>query len=422
LIAAFLFATLPAIKGSHWMPGPRLSMQSAIGEGSRWRHVMLATEAGLSILLLCGAALIAQNLWTLLSAPTGFNPKDLLVMKLKLSSRPENSIDPKAGLTFQEYVDRISAIPGVSSAAITNGPPLHPTRIGNAELLEVRNGNGRLKSIMAINHSISRDYFRTLQIPLLAGRTFRADDAGPHVAVAIVNEEFAHRFGLGAEIVGKHIDEPGKPITIVGMVGNVRARGLQIDYYPEVYLSSLQLSWANAYLIVRSAITPTTLIRQVRTAVESVNPDQAIFGASTMERFVSDSLAQPRFDTLLTGVFAFLSVVMAVAGVHSVVTYLISQQTGEIALRLALGANWPAILRNVLGKTAIWIAAGLAVGLGCSLAAENAIRALAGVAVKGNFWIYVSSVLIFLFATMIAAYVPLRKANSIDIVAALRHD
>src|SRR5262249_34932406 len=120
--------------------------------------------------------------------------------------------------------------------------------------------SGRLKSVMTDNHLISPDYFRTLRIPVLAGRSFRADDAAGRPRVAIVNEEFARSFGMGAEIVGKQIFEPGEPMTIVGMVGNVRTRGLRTAAMPEVYLSSMQFAWANVYLMVRSATAPGPLM------------------------------------------------------------------------------------------------------------------------------------------------------------------
>jgi putative ABC transport system permease protein len=268
VIAALVFAILPAVKGSRWTPGPSLSARTISGEGNRWRNAMIATEVALSVFLLCGAGLVAQNLWTLISAPMGFDPNRVLVFRLKEPPPQQNAMVSQA--LFREYLEKIAAVPGVDSAATATGPPLRPSVSGPVELVGVTERNGRLKSIIGDNHLVSPDYFRTLRIPLLAGRMFRDDDRTEPWRVAIVNEEFARRFGLGRDVVGKQTFEPVHPLTIVGMVGNVRTRGLQAAPFPEVYLSSLRFSWTNQYLIVRSAIPPALLVKLVKAAIQSL--------------------------------------------------------------------------------------------------------------------------------------------------------
>jgi predicted permease len=422
LVSAIIFATLPAVKGSRWMPGPSLTARIAIGEGNRWRHAMIALEGALSVFLLCGAGLVAQNLWTLISTPMGFDANHLLAMRLKLPGTHNDSVDHKAGLAFQEYLDRIAAIPGVESAATATGPPLRPARIGNAELVGVTDTNGQLKTIWSNNHLVSPDYFRTMRIPLLAGRTFRRGDTGRTITVAIVNEEFARRFGLGADIVGKQIDEGPKdpPITIVGMVGNVRTRGLETAADPEVYISSLQLDWGNVYLVVRSPLPPAQLLKQVKAAIGSANPEQAVYGVLTMDDLIADAVTEPRFDVFLIGVFALLAVAMAAAGMYSVISCLVSQRTSEIAIRMALGASRDAIVRTVLGTTLFWVVAGLACGLGLGLAARSTVRSLSSSEVQGSPWMYALVVLFFFAVTMVAAWPPMRRASRLDPSVALR--
>lgn len=422
--SAIIFATIPALKGSRWEPGPGLTSRLTTGEGNRWRHVLIAIEAALSVFLLCGAGLVAQNLWTLLSAPMGFDPAHVLALRLKLVARHEDSIDKQAGAMFQQYVDRIEAIPGVQSAATITGPPLRPARGGNAELLGVTDQTGALKSIMSWNHLVSADYFHTLHIPLLAGRTLRRDDAGRRATVAVVNEEFARRFGLGPDVVGKQLDEgPGEPpITIVGMVGNVRTRGLETDPFPELYLSHLQLAWGNTYLVVRSPLPPGQLLKQVKAAIQSANSEQPVFGVETMDQLISDAVAEPRFEVFLIGAFALLAVAMAVAGMYSVISCLVSQRTSEIAIRMALGATRGSIVRVIVGGTTAWVLLGLACGLVLSLAARNTIRLLATVAVAGSPWMYPALVLFFFTVTIAAAFVPMRRASRLDPAAALRSE
>jgi putative ABC transport system permease protein len=342
-------------------------------------------------------------------------------MRLKLpTSKNNDAIDPKAGLAFQEYLEKIEAIPGVESAATVTGPPLRPQRIGNAELVGAKEPNGENKIVWSVNHLVSPDYFRTLRIPLLAGRMLRKDDAGPRVRVAVVNEELARRFGYGRDIVGKQFDEPGAPITIVGMVGNVRARGLQADPYPETYLSSLQLDWVNVYLLIRSALPPAQLVKQVKTVIQSSNSDQAVFGVMTMDELIQDAVTEPRFHVFLIGAFALLAVAMAAAGMYSVISCLVSQRTSEIALRIALGASQGAILRTILGTTAAWVAVGLAGGIGLGLASRNTIRTLSSASVHPSPWMYVAAAIFFFAVTMAATYVPMRRATHLDPSAALR--
>ena len=422
LISALGFAIIPALKGSQLTLGPALNARASGGEGNRWRNAMIAIEAALSVFLLCGAGLIAQNLWTLISTPMGIDPNNVLAMRLKLpSSKPQNSVDPAAGRAFQEYLEKIEALPGVESAATVTGPPLRNARTGNAELVGFTDAAGRLKTIWSDNHLISPDYFRTLRIPLLAGRAFQKSDSGSHVRVAIVNQEFARRFGLGADIVGKQLDDgPEEPITIVGMVGNVRTRGLQIAPLPEVYISSLQLDWVNVYLVIRSAIPQAQLVNMVKAAIQSSNSDQAVFGVMTMDDLITDSVTEPRFETFLIGAFSLLAAAMAAAGMYSVISCLVSQRTSEIAIRMALGASRGAIVRTILGTTAAWVIAGLAVGLGLGLTTRSTVRSLSSAAVEGSAWMYVSVVLFFLATTLLAAYLPVRRGSRLDPAVALR--
>jgi putative ABC transport system permease protein len=377
---------------------------------------MIAIEAALSVFLLCGASLVAQNLWRLVSAPMGFDPEHVLAMRVQLPDGKPDLPDPKAGIVLQAYVEKVEAIPGVDAAATVTGPPLRPARGGGPiRLLEMSD-----PGTIAWVHQISPDYFRTLGIPLVAGRTFRLSDAGRKITVGIVNQEFARHFGLGPNVIGKHIADWEEPITIVGMVGTVRARPLDSRPFPEVYFSSLQFSWPNAYLVVRSALPPGQLPKQVKAAIASVNPDQAIFGVQTMNELVADSVSQPRFDVFLIGAFALLAVAMAAAGMFSVISFLVSQRTSEIAIRTALGAGRGSVIKTVLGTTSLWVVVGLAGGLGLGLAASKAIQSLTNAESGGSPAMYAAVVVLFLTVTLLAAYLPARRATRLDPAMALR--
>lgn len=300
------------------------------------------------------------------------------------------------------------------------GPPLRPSISGPTELVGVTDSDGKLKSVIGDNHLISPDYFRTLRIPLLAGRAFRDDDGMGPWKVAIVNEEFARRFGLGRDVLGKQIFDPTQPLTIVGLVGNVRTRGLRTAPFPEVYLPSLRFSWTNQYLVARSTMPPEQLVKQVKAAVRSSNSEQVIYGVMTMEELIADSVTEPRFHAFLVSAFALVAVAIAAAGMYSVISCLVAQRTSEIAIRMALGAGRGAITRTVLGTTMAWITAGLTVGLGLGLAARHTVRALSSAAVEGSPGMYATVLLFFFLVTLMAAYMPVRRASRLDPSAALR--
>jgi ABC-type antimicrobial peptide transport system permease subunit len=190
--------------------------------------------------------------------------------------------------------------------------------------------------------------------------------------------------------------------------------------YPEIYLSFRQISWVNVHLVVRSMIPPAQLVKLVRAAIGSSNPEQAVFGVLPMQEFIANSLAEPRFQVLLIGAFALLAVAMAVAGMYSVISFLVSQRTSEIAIRMALGATRAAIIKTVLAATSLWVVAGLAGGLGLGLAASTTIRSLTETEAAGSPAMYAAVVLFFLAVTLVAAYLPARRASRLDPAVALR--
>jgi putative ABC transport system permease protein len=418
MISAMVFAIIPALKGSRWTPGPSLSAHFTAGGGNRWRNAMIAVEAALSVFLLCGAGLVTQNLLNLIFAPLGFNPEHVLAMRLQLPFGKLEQPDPRAGKVLQSYVDKIEAIPGVEAAATITGPPLRPAR-----------GGGPIRMIGLANalqfswsHQASPDYFHALGIPLLAGRAFRLSDAGPRLTAAIVNEEFARNFGLGPDVVGKQLDLSNPPVTIVGLVGSVRASPLETKPAPECYLPSLELSWPNVYLLVRSPLPPGQLLKEVKSAIAAVDPDQAVFGVQTMNEWVGDSVPEPRFDTYLIGVFALLAVAMAGAGMYSVISFLVSQRTSEIAIRMALGAGRGAIVKTVLAATGLWVLTGLAGGLYLGYAAGKTLRSLTDAEALASPATYAVVALFFLVVNLVAVYLPARRATRLDPAAALRSE
>jgi predicted permease len=416
LFSALAFSVLPAVKGSAWSPGASLSARVTIGQGNRWRHAMIALEAALSVFLLCGAALVAQNLLHLVKTPAGFDAQQVLAMQLRIPYRREQALNPTPAMGYREYLERVSSVPGVDSAALVTGLPLRGAAQTGFRLEGVPDATTQQRALL---QGISPDYFRTLRIPLLAGRSFHDDDRASRPAVAIVNREFVRRFGAGIDLVGRTV-HIGQRASIVGVVDDVRMSALSTVPEPQIYVSYLQRYEPNEYLLVRSALPPATLLPRVKEAIRSAYADQAVFNVITMEDVLARSVAEPRFQTWLLGAFALLALAMATSGMYSVVACLVSQRTGEIAIRMALGADWLAIARTILAPTAAWVTVGLAIGAGLGVAASGAVKRLSGSTVAGGPAMYVAAAVFFLAVTMVASYVPLRRASAVDPAEALR--
>ena len=418
--SALIFATVPAVKGSKWNLGAGLTVRMP-GRRNRWGYAMVGLEVALSVFLMCGAGLVGQNLRSLILTPAGFDPSGVLVMQMRLSPQRERAIRPIASIAYQEYLARIAATGGVDAAAIVTGPPTRPSSGAFFALVGNPDSSGPSSQQPAFVHKISSDYFRTLRIPLVAGRTFRDDDILGRPGVVIVNQEFVRRLGISQNPIGRKIG-PGEPFTIVGVVGDVRMRGLETAPFPEVYYSYLQVFDPNIYLVVRSQMPQGQLVSSVKSAIRSSDSDQAIFNVSTMEELFASSLAEPRFQTLLIGAFALLALAMAAGGMYSVIGCLVSQRTSEIAIRIALGASRSAIARTVLGNVSAWIVAGLGVGLGLGLIASAPIRELSNSEVTGSLPMYLMVVVFSLVIPLAAAYAPVRRASSLDPAVALRNE
>jgi putative ABC transport system permease protein len=415
-LSAVAFAIIPAIKGSQWTMRSTLN-SNTIGDGSVWGHVITTIEAALSVFLLCGTTLIALNLWTMISAPEGFNPHDVLIMQVPTATQRQQSIRPIASVAYREYLYKIAAIPEVDAATVATGIPLRPRSGGNVHLVDDPAGSDPQ---IAWFQSVSADYFRTFQIPLLQGRTFRDDDIVGRPHVAIVNEEFLRQHRIATDPIGRQIEDPDGPITIIGIVGNTRTRVTPPSPEPQVYTSYLQFFSGVPYIAVRSVSNKGQLLNRTKEAIRSSYSDQTVFNVSTMDDVLSRSAAEPRFNTLLIATFALVALSMAAIGMYSVISCLLSQRTREIALRLALGARPRDVLKSVFGRTGIWVFAGLMAGIGLAAAATNTIRYLSNTIVASSPVIYAIAFGIFLGVTLLATWLPFRRAVRIDAVIALR--
>ncbi len=275
---------------------------------------------------------------------------------------------------------------------------------------------------------ITPDYFKVLRVPLLAGRFFDQRDNSDAPKVVIINQAFVRKWFRGENPLGKRItqDDPAKPdvhwMTIVGVVGDVRHRGLDFAPAPEYYLPHAQLPYRGMTLAVRSEQDPRSLATAIRRQVQTLDPDLPIANVRTLDQVISDSVAPRRLSVVLLGVFAAIALLLAAVGVYGVMSYLVAQRTHEIGVRMALGAQRGDVLRLVVGHALKLIGIGALIGLALAFASTRALSALLYNVSAFDLTTFVVVTVALSAIALLASYIPAHRAARADPVVALSHN
>ena len=372
-LACGLLPALHVVRGRFIAETARLAGASR----SRTRHVMITAQVALATVLLISAGLLVQGLQHLQNAPRGYNADGVTVMRMRIAGGVAQA---GTGVTYQEYLKEVAAIPGVAHAAMSDAPlpglagPEFAIigRPDDAATLATQRASWRL---------VSGSYFDLLGIPILAGRTFTESDSAGAPAVTIINEHMARRFWPDQNPIGQRIRTGVGPrsrvATIVGIAGNVRPTE-QLEIVPQVYVSYLQQSEPNITLLVRPSAGMTVSTDSIKRAVWSVVPAQPIYDFRSFESVIARSMATPRLLTRLLGSFAMLALVLSTLGVFTIVSYLTARRSKEVALRRAIGATSGDVLRLLGLPTLRWTVVGLIVGLVAAVGATRVLSSMAG--------------------------------------------
>jgi putative ABC transport system permease protein len=312
----------------------------------------------------------------------------------------------------------------VRSAAISASLPLIPKRI-TPVLPEGQPEVALAERPFIIIEAISPDWFKTLHVPLLAGREFTDADKAGSPNVVIVNRTLARRYWPNQNPVGKHIILGRQPASeVVGMAADVNNRGLAVDPQVQLYFPFSQLPWGNMNLLVRTASEPHGMVSAVRAQVAAIDSDQPVTNVQTVNELMDSSRADPRLFLSLLGVLAAMALVLAIIGIYGVLAYSVAQRRQELGIRLALGAEKADILRMVVGyglKLAIiGIAIGLVVSLALSWAMASTLEGLLYKISARDLTTFVLAPLVFLIISLVASYLPARRATEVDPNEALR--
>jgi putative ABC transport system permease protein len=421
MLTGIIFGIGPALHSSRVDLNDALKASSrSIAGGGRLRGIMIVSEVALAMILLTGAGLLMRSFLRLESVDPGFQPQNLLTMRIGLASARYPQRAQQAAF-YDRVLERVAAIPGVQNAAVANALPVNRA-IGYFFNIEGRAPLDSTKAPTFWLHSISPNYFQTLAIPIHRGRAFTAADTAASPLVAIVNETMARRFWPKEDPIGRHVIYARESITveIVGIAGDVKVGGLG-DNNPnnELYVSYRQRPFLTMSLITRG---PASIASAARREILAIDADQPVAAVRTMDQVIADSVSQPRLRTLLIGAFAALALVLAVIGIAGVVGWSVSQRTNEIGIRMALGAQPANIVSMIVRQAFTMIGAGQLIGLAGAFALTRVLSSfLFGISPEDPVT-FAGVALLLGLAALIACVVAARRALHIDPVAALRLD
>ena len=354
--------------------------QSGRGAGgsmrARLRNTLAAAELALATVLLIGAGLLIQTLLNLQRAHLGFEPNGVITFQL---APPPSAypLDSKAPLFYRTLIQSLEAAPGVRAAAVSSGIPLGVGNYTRSPMMTL--GQSVLPADTAVPidwRIVSPGYFKTMNIPLVRGRTFTEAD-GPSAPVIIVSQATAKKFWGDGDPIGRQLRRPagGPPLAVIGVVGDVRSNSLNQEF-PTLYYPTAARVWPLMDVVVRADGSPESLLPLVRQKVHDLDAGLALANVRTMEGWVSNSAAQPRLNATLLGVFAAVALLIAAIGIYGVLAYSVNQRTREIGLRMALGAQPTTVVQLVVREGMTVGIVGIGAGLAAGLALNRAVASL----------------------------------------------
>ena len=431
LLTGVAFGLVPALQAS------RADVNDALKEGARGttggrstlRSVFVVAEVSLALVLLIGAGLMIRSFMRLHDVKTGFESNRVLTMRVQLPGAKYKD-DQQRLAFFKQAQERIAALPGVKTVGSINFLPLSGMASNTAFNIvgrpEAPPGQAPGTEVRVIHGA----YFGAMAIPLLKGRLFDERD-GAESRVTIINETMAKKYFPNEDPIGKQLaiswapPEPGKPQPldeIIGVVGDTRETSLDHDPNPAIYWPLARESYQFMTFIIRSAIDPLQLVASVQREIREIDPDQPVADIRTLEQVVAKSIARPRFDMMLLGIFAAVALVLASVGLYGVMNYSATQRTQEIGIRMALGAKPADILRLVVGHGMKLTVAGIALGVIASLALTRVMTNLLFGVTATDLPTFLGVSALLTVVALLANYIPARRATRVNPVTALRYE
>ena len=437
VVAGILFGLAPALQASRLNLTDKLKAEgrgtTGTGEQARTLRVLVVTEFALSLVLMIAAGLLLRSFWDVFNVGLGFNPENAMAVRTRLPVPNDPKTDMYAtaaqeAVFVREMLLRGRALPGVEEAAVgtVDSVPLSHSRNLNQVVFEGRDLRSSNSPLVEAS-IVSPGYFHLLGIPLVHGRLFTDQDNDNAPRVAIVNEAFARTWWPNDNPVGKRVKLSGLSAatswtTVVGVIADARTESLEEADVPQIYKCLFQSTVNDLALFLRGRLDPARLPDQTRVAVQSINPELPVFGAASLPDVVSGSLSQRRFAMEMMLIFALAALLLAGLGIYGTISYLVSERTHEIAIRLALGASRRAIWTMIL-RQGLWLAmAGAAVGLVGALIVSHLMAGLLFGVRPADPLTFVGVTLLLTAVALAACYIPARRAMRLDPLAVLRYE
>ena len=426
VLTGILFGLAPALRIS------RIDLNEVLKEGgrravsgrtaNRTRKLLVVSEIALSLILLVGAGLLVRSYQRILNAHPGFNPHNVLSLRLALTNtkypKPE-TITP----FFRDVIERLNRLSEVESVAITYSLPMSTVALA-WEPIRIENYAPKSTHELIISNVriVSPDYFRTMGIPLVKGRYFDQHDTKDAPETVIVDETLAQRFWPDEDPIGKRIQRGGSGAwrTVVGVISNARQYSSEKEPPIAVYFPFEQYVARNMFLVMRTTIDPATTISTITKEIQSIDPEMPVFDVGTMDQRLSDSLASRRFAMILLGLFAAVASLLAAIGIFGVMAYTVNERTHEIGIRLALGSPPSRILQLVIKQAVALTAVGVAIGLGCAFGLTRVLAALLFGVTTTDVLTFTLTPVVLAIVALLASYLPARRAARVDPMIALK--
>jgi putative ABC transport system permease protein len=433
ILTALLFSVLPALKASRpdinevLKAGAKTA--TSTGSAQFWRDSLVVAEVALGLMLLIGAGLMMRSFASLTNIHPGFDPSNVLTARITLSGPAYDDSQARKRYVSQT-LERLKTLPGVESAAFVAPMPFSGAEIGGDFRFEGQATPEPGQEPSANVRNVTPDYFQTIKIPLLKGRYFTDQDQRGDVGTAIVNETFAKRYFANDEVIGKRIRELGvnqnagdpKQYEIVGVVGDVHHNSLTRAANPELYLPHQQNSWAWGNFLVRTTNDSGVLTRSFTEAIRATDKSVPVTRVRPLSEGISATLSQPRFYTLLFGLFGATGLLLTLVGIYSVISYTVSHHTREIGIRMALGAQGTDVLKLIVGKGLILTLIGIVIGLVGAFGLTRVMQTLL-FGISTTDWVTFTVVAMFVTVVgLIATAIPARRATRVDPLVALRYE
>ena len=429
LLTGIVFGLVPALEAAHFDLNDSLKEGGKnIGGGARshrLRNLFVITQVALALVLLVGAGLLLKSFNRLQSVAPGFESNNLLTMQINLPGKKYDT-DPKVINFYQRAIEQFRAIPGVEVAGAISFLPFNGPHAGTGVAIEgqpKRPPGQELGTGVCVTDA---NYFQAMHIPLKQGRLFTEQEATEMRHVVVVNETFVRKNLGGQDPLGKRViiemKDENLPSEIIGVVGDSKHMGLETEVEPMSYWPHPELAYSSMTLAIRTKGDPTSIAGAARQVIRNLDPDQPVGQVTTMDDLMARSVARSKFNATLLAVFSLVALIMAAVGIYGVMSYAVQLRTHEIGIRMALGAQRGDVLRMVVKQGIALGLIGVAAGLAASFGLTRLITTLlfeVTATDKTTFGLVAGGLFL---VTLIACYMPARRATKVDPLVALRYE